>query len=150
MSDSWEGVCCEYVPGRRHITIYPPGTDAQLGKAEQLALNSPATFRAAQELLEAAEKFVFRRGWFTSAKKRYDRTLAVYARFIRAFITDAILLDEIAAHGIQHVAIEYLDEMSAAFPDWRDTYAFLDFFIWECVPEQFYHGMYPELKEEKK
>jgi len=134
---SWEGICCEYVPGRRHITIYPPGADTQgLGKAEQLALNSPATFRAAQELLDAAERFVLRKGWFTNTKKRYERMVAAYARFVRAFTTDAILLDEIAVHGMKHVAIAYLDEMSVAFPNWQDTYAFLDFFIWECVPEE--------------
>jgi len=143
---SWEGICCEYVPGRRHITIYPDaasaGADAQrIKKAEELALNSPATFRAAQELLHAAEKFVFQKGWFTSNKTRHDRTIAAYKRFVQAFTTDAILLDEVAEHGMRNVAIMYLDEMSAAFPDWQDTYAFLDFFIWECVPEQ---------KEEKK
>jgi len=138
---SGEGVCCEYVPGRRHITIYPPGTDARVDKAEQLALNSPATFRAAQELLDAAEKYVLQKGWFTSSAKRYERLTQAYARFHHAFTADAILLDEIAEHGMRNVAIMYLDEMSAAFPNWQDAYAFLDFFIWECIPEQ---------KEEKK
>jgi len=135
--ESLEGICCVYVPGRRHITIYPPGAETPgLGKAEELALNSPVTFRAAQELLEAADKFVLRKGWFISSKKRYERMIAAYGRFIRAFTTDGIFQDEIAAHGIRYAAIEYLDEMSAAFPDWQDAYAFLDFFTWECVPEQ--------------
>jgi len=133
---SWEGTCCEYVPGRKHITIYPDGETLNREVAEKIAFNSPATFRAAQELLDLTEKFVKQKGWFTSSEKRHARMVAAYGRFIRAFTAEGIFKDEIAAHGMKYAVISYLDEMSAAFPNWQDTYAFLDFFIWECTPEQ--------------
>ena len=146
---------------RPHIRIYPHGTrQTDYSKAEELTLKSPDTFKAAQVFLVATEKFIRRFGWFVSQKERWGEMILAYENFISALDTELLPsedfknqigfraeqspLEEILSHigydkcgeeNMRRAAIFYLNEMSAAAPNWQEVYAYLDWFIWEQVPE---------------
>jgi hypothetical protein len=127
----------EELPEKPYITIYPAGAQEDHAKGVKLERESPAAFRTAQDLLEAAEKLIKHKGWFTHDKEKREHsehvTLA-YTRFIHALSIERIFPEEAHAHGMKPAAILYLDKMSAAFPHWKDEYDFLNKFIWSDAP----------------
>ncbi len=114
------------------IRIHPSGqgnrTDAD--RAIRLEELTPLSFRKAQDVLIAAEKYVSGPGFFKSRKSLiHSLQREVYG------LKDALLSERYRADlstSSVELLFSYLTDFSDAFPNWQREYAVLNDFIPEC------------------
>ena len=119
------------------IRIHPKGTQTtDYGKAHELQRRGPTAFKKAQFVLINADKFINKKGWFSSDKSRSQKLQQSIYDLNRTLKNDGFMSDHLKVHGDAWIVIEYLSLYSDAFPNWQDEYHALNKFIPKCFSKK--------------
>lgn len=116
------------------IKIHPQGSGLLTDKAkvEELQNKTPNAFREAQDVLTNTDKYINKKGWFSSEKSRIQNLQESIYNLYRAIQKDGFMSEKADEHGSAWITIEYLSHFSDAFPNWQEEYRALNKFIPKC------------------
>jgi len=103
------------------IRIHPKGartTDYE--KANLLQKRAPTAFKKAQFVLTNTDKYINRKGWFSSDKSRIQNLQQSIYDLKRALKADDFMSNEMKEFGDAWITIEYLSLYSDTFPNWQE------------------------------
>lgn len=113
------------------IRIYPPGqktTDYE--NAKILSKDFPTSFRKAQDVLVATEKYVKKKGFFSTESSRIQRMQGECYELAEALKNDDYMTNELKKkNGKIKVLFTFFSTYSDLFPNWQEEYKALNRFI---------------------
>ena len=113
------------------IRIYPPGqktTDYENAKILYRAF--PTSFRKAQDVLAATEKYVKKKGLFSTESSRMQKMQGECYKLAEALKKDDYMTDELKKkNGKINVLFTFFSTYSDLFPNWQEEYKALNRFI---------------------
>jgi len=115
------------------IRIHPVGTrvtDADM--VQLLASKTPRSFRAAQDLLLAAQSYLSeKKGFFSSERSRIRKLGRRISNLDRALDADHVPQPETQSGVSSRIlrAVEYLSAFSDTFPNWQREYEAINEFL---------------------
>lgn len=115
------------------IRIHPPSEGRMTDPAvvSRLSSTSPSSFRKAQDLLVATQKYLAGPGFLRLERSLISNMQSAIYDLRRAIIADRYRAD-LHSEPVSLV-FAYLSEFSDAFPNWQDEYATLNRFVPLCL-----------------
>jgi len=113
------------------IRFHPAGTGQTTGpyKAQSLLALAPLSFRKAQDVLVAAQKYINKSGFFSSEKSRLKNFQLECYELNRALKADGFMSKEREAKDEVFVFTEFFSLFADAFPNWQNEYELLNRFV---------------------
>jgi len=116
------------------IIIHPPGSrTTDIDRAESIARFHPKSFRKAQDLLVATEKYVNRTGFLSTEKTRYGKVKKECHSLYNLLRSEghyknekSFFLGKVSKDNKIKGLFSFLSDMSDAFPNWQDEYETLN------------------------
>ena len=105
-------------------------TDAE--KVEKLSVLAQTGFRKAQDVLVAADKYINKKGFFSSERSRTQKLQSSLYELSHALRNDGFMADDPKSQDKIYVLYEFFSQFSDAFPNWQKEYATLNKFIPLC------------------
>ncbi|MBS0587040.1 MAG: hypothetical protein JSS37_03590 [Proteobacteria bacterium] len=106
-----------------NIRIHPMGTRVtDNARVQELATLAPVSFRVAQDVLVAAQKYVNKSGFFSSEQSRIQKLQAECHELLQALRFDQFMTEEMDQQGELFVFMEFFSLFSDAFPNWQKEY----------------------------
>ncbi|MBS0498178.1 MAG: hypothetical protein JSR51_11095 [Proteobacteria bacterium] len=106
-----------------NIRIHPFGTRVtDNARVQALAASAPVSFRIAQDVLVAAQKYVDKSDSFSSEQSRIQKLQAECHELLQALRFDQFMTEEMNQQGELFVFMEFFSLFSDAFPNWQKEY----------------------------
>jgi|AntRauTorcE11898_2_1112593.scaffolds.fasta_scaffold44298_1 hypothetical protein len=115
------------------IGIHPVGTRVtDNNKVKELQEHTPTAIKYAHFVLTNADKYINKKGFLVSDRKRIQRLQKSIYELRDALENDNFLVREMNEKGHSWSVIEYLSHISNAYPNWQKEYKALNSFIPRC------------------
>ena len=116
-----------------NIRIHESGTRiTDTEQVRKLSALAPTGFRKAQDVLVSTDKYINKKGFFSTERSRVHNLQTSLYELSHALQNDGFMTDDPRSQDKIYVLYQFFSQFSDAFPNWQKEYAALNKFIPLC------------------